>query len=39
MTLPVPPSEEEVFSRAADLPAAERAAYLDQTSRPDGVSP
>ena len=29
MSAPLPPNEEELFSRAAELPAAERAAYLD----------
>src|SRR6185295_12206957 len=30
MSAPLPPNEEELFSHAAELPAVERAAYLDR---------
>ncbi|MBI4623307.1 MAG: serine/threonine protein kinase [Verrucomicrobia bacterium] len=37
MSVPLPPNEEELFSRAAELPAAERAAYLDQVCAGDAA--
>ena len=35
MSAPLPSNEEELFSRASELPAAERAAYLDQACASD----
>ena len=37
MNAPIPPDEEELFSHAAELPAAERAAYLEKACAGDGA--
>ena len=37
MSTPIPPNEEELFSHAAELPAAERAAYLEKACAGDAA--
>ncbi len=37
MSAPIPPNEEELFSRASDLPAVERAAYLEKACAGDAA--